>query len=179
MSLRDGSETRDGRYKNGRGTGRDAGMLSGSCRFGLWFVHVWWSGDTVHRVRFAATGIPGDVPVPIRQYCAGKPVDLTAIPSIAPDDDSVYGRIYKRVRQVPYGKTATYGEIAAAVGTAPRVVGQAMARNPTALVIPCHRIVAAKGIGGFTPPVEIKEELLAMEKRTLRKNRPSAQEPPA
>jgi methylated-DNA-[protein]-cysteine S-methyltransferase len=40
-----------------------------------------------------------------------------------------------------------------------------MAHNPTPLVIPCHRIVAARGIGGFTPSVEIKEALLAMEKK--------------
>jgi methylated-DNA-[protein]-cysteine S-methyltransferase len=42
-------------------------------------------------------------------------------------------------------------------------VGRAMAHNPTPLVIPCHRVVAARGIGGFTPSVEIKEALLAME----------------
>jgi len=45
----------------------------------------------------------------------------------------------------------------------------AMARNPTPLVIPCHRVVGAKGIGGFSPDVEIKEMLLAMEKKTFRK----------
>jgi methylated-DNA-[protein]-cysteine S-methyltransferase len=46
-----------------------------------------------------------------------------------------------------------------------------MARNPTPLVIPCHRIVAADGIGGFSPAIEIKESLLAMEKKMLRKDR--------
>jgi methylated-DNA-[protein]-cysteine S-methyltransferase len=46
-----------------------------------------------------------------------------------------------------------------------------MARNPTPLVIPCHRIVAKSGIGGFTPSVEIKEALLAMERKGLRKKR--------
>jgi methylated-DNA-[protein]-cysteine S-methyltransferase len=40
-----------------------------------------------------------------------------------------------------------------------------MARNPTPLVVPCHRIVAAGGIGGFTPALEIKEQLLALEKK--------------
>ena len=154
-------------------------VKSGSCRFGLWFVHVWWSGDTIHRVRFSTTGIPGDVPAAIRQYCAGRMTDLTRMKSVAPDDDSVYGRIYRMVRQVPYGTTASYGMIAAAVGTSPRVVGQAMARNPTALIIPCHRIVAATGIGGFTPPVEIKEELLAMEKKAVRKSRQAARENPS
>jgi methylated-DNA-[protein]-cysteine S-methyltransferase len=81
----------------------------------------------------------------------------------------MYSRIYRKVREVSYGTTRTYGEIAENTGTAPRVVGQAMARNPTPLVIPCHRIVAAHGIGGFSPSVEIKEELLAMETKGMRK----------
>jgi methylated-DNA-[protein]-cysteine S-methyltransferase len=144
-------------------------VVSGSCRFGLWFVHVWWSGNTIHRVRFSTTGIPGDVPASIRQYCAGHKVDLSSFDSVAIHDDSVYGRIYTAVQKIPHGSTATYGEIAAQVGTSPRVVGQAMARNPTPLVIPCHRVVAAQGIGGFTPPLEIKENLLAMEKKTKKR----------
>jgi methylated-DNA-[protein]-cysteine S-methyltransferase len=44
-----------------------------------------------------------------------------------------------------------------------------MAHNPTPLVIPCHRILAAHDIGGFSPSIEIKEALLAMEKKGLRK----------
>ena len=144
-------------------------MLEGSCRFGLWFVQVRWSGETVHRVRFAEAGIPGTVPAPFRKYCAGLPVDLTSIASVAVHDDSTYGRIYRAVRQIPYGRTATYGEIARVAGTGPRVVGQAMARNPTPLIIPCHRIVAINGIGGFSPTVEIKEALLKMENKRLRK----------
>jgi len=142
---------------------------SGSCRLGLWYVHVEWSGSTVHRIRFAKTGIPGDVPEVIRQFCAGRPVCLSAFDSIAIHADTVYGGIYRAVQEIPYGSTATYGEIAETVGTSPRVVGQAMARNPTPLVIPCHRVVGADGIGGFSPSVEIKEELLALEKKGRRK----------
>ena len=145
-------------------------VTGGSCRLGLWYVHVWSDGRTVHRVRFAKTGIDGDVPEPVRQYCAGRPVDLTTIPTIAiHDEDSVYSRIYRAVREIPYGSTATYGEIARAAGTAPRVVGQAMARNPTPLVIPCHRVVAAGGMGGFSPDIAIKELLLALEKKGRQK----------
>jgi methylated-DNA-[protein]-cysteine S-methyltransferase len=149
-------------------------VMSGSCRLGLWFVHVRWNGNTVHQVRFATTGIPGDVPVSIRQFCAGRPADLSRFETVAINEGTVYGRIYEAVRTIPYGKTATYGEIAAIAGTSPRVVGQAMARNPTPLIVPCHRVVAAKGIGGFTPPIEIKEELLAMEKKGLWKERKKA-----
>jgi methylated-DNA-[protein]-cysteine S-methyltransferase len=119
----------------------------------------------VHRVRFAVTGIPGTVPASIRSYCAGKPADFSRVQSIALEPGAPFLRIYRSVREIPYGSIATYGEIAAQCGTSPRAVGRAMAHNPTPLVIPCHRVVAAKGIGGFTPSVEIKEALLAMEKR--------------
>jgi methylated-DNA-[protein]-cysteine S-methyltransferase len=44
-----------------------------------------------------------------------------------------------------------------------------MARNPTPLVIPCHRVVAADGIGGFSPSIEIKQLLLAMEEKGCKK----------
>ncbi|MGA2699312.1 MAG: MGMT family protein [Methanoregula sp.] len=140
-------------------------VTGGSCRLGLWHVHVWWSGDMIHRVRFAPTGIPGTVPAPIRKYCAGHMVDLSEMDTIACEGETVSARIYRAVRDVPYGSTATYGQIAALVGTSPRAVGRAMAHNPTPLVVPCHRIVAADGIGGFSPVLEIKELLLLLEQK--------------
>jgi len=144
-------------------------IISGSCRFGLWFVRVRWNDTTIYEVRFSSTGIPGNVPDLIRQYCAGQVVSPEKLDSSATHEDTVYSRIYRAVRQVPYGSTTTYGEIAAIVRTSPRVVGQAMARNPTPLVIPCHRVLAAHGIGGFSPEIAIKELLLAMEKKGLQK----------
>jgi methylated-DNA-[protein]-cysteine S-methyltransferase len=144
-------------------------IVSGSCRLGLWYVQVTWSGRTVHRVRFATTGISGNVPELIRQFCAGHRVDLSLLDSVALHEDTAYARIYRAVQKIPYGSMATYGDIARQVGTSPRVVGQAMARNPTPLVIPCHRVVAADSIGGFSPAVEIKEALLLMEKKGMRK----------
>ena len=144
-------------------------VIGGSCRFGLWHIHVWWSGDVIHRVRFAKTGIGGTVPAPFLRYCAGKLVDFTSFTSIALEEDTPFARIYSAVQDVEYGATATYSGIAATVGTSPRVVGRAMAHNPTPLVIPCHRIVAVRGIGGFTPSVDIKEALLAMERTGLQK----------
>ena len=144
-------------------------IVRGSCRFGLWHVQVWWNDNAVHRVRFSPTRFDGDVPQQIMKYCGGQMVDCNALNSFALYDDNVNSRIYREVRNVPYGITATYGDIAKIVGTSPRVVGQAMARNPTPLVIPCHRIMAAKGIGGFTPPIEIKEALLAMEAKVQKK----------
>jgi len=153
-------------------------MSEGSCRFGLWFVHVHWSGAVIHRVRFATTAIMGPVPPLIQRYCAGQPVDLSPLVSIAPETmGEIYARIYAAVRDIPYGTTATYGEIARRADTGPRVVGQAMARNPTPLVIPCHRVVGARGIGGFSPDIGIKESLIAMEERGVKKQRRKSPDP--
>ena len=151
-------------------------VSGGSCRLGLWHVHVWWNGNVIHRIRFSTTGIPGEVPAPVRKYCRGQAVDLSSLETIATEGDSLSTRIYRAVQQVPYGSTVTYGQVATMVGTSPRVIGRAMANNPTPLVVPCHRIVAAHGIGGFSPAVEIKEALLAMERKgiTRQKNNRSA-----
>ena len=140
-------------------------ILTGSCRFGLWYVHVAWQDDLIYRARFAREGIPGPVPGEILRYCAGRSSDLASLRSVATEGDTTFARIYRAVREIPCGETATYGDIALAVGTAPRAVGSAMARNPTPLVIPCHRVVARTGIGGFSPDVAIKEALLDMERR--------------
>jgi methylated-DNA-[protein]-cysteine S-methyltransferase len=138
-------------------------VTSGSHPFRLWVVTVIWQGDAVHRVHFGRTGPSGPVHPLIRKYLMGREVDLTGIRSPADEGDGIGAAIYRAVRRIRYGEVATYGEIADIVGTAPRAVGQAMARNPTPLVIPCHRIVSKKGLGGFTPSVEIKRDLLAME----------------
>ncbi|MGH2582225.1 MAG: methylated-DNA--[protein]-cysteine S-methyltransferase [Anaerolineales bacterium] len=76
--------------------------------------------------------------------------------------------VRKAVMAVPYGKTASYGEIAAAVGKpqAPRAVGGVQASNPISFIIPCHRIIAADGsLGGYGGPagLKIKRWLLDME----------------
>ncbi len=71
-------------------------------------------------------------------------------------------------RAIPFGRTTTYGQLAAAIGhpRAARAVGQALARNPVPLIVPCHRVLAGNGrLGGFTSPggVELKRALLALE----------------
>jgi len=143
-------------------------ILTGSCRFGLWHVHVTWQDDLVYRVRFARAGIPGPVPDEILRYCAGRPADLSSLRSVATEGESTFAKIYRAVREIPCGETATYGEVARRVGTAPRAVGSAMARNPTPIVVPCHRVVAKTGMGGFSPDPAIKEALLAMEQRVCK-----------
>lgn len=139
-------------------------MHEGSCPFGLWHVHVAWEGDLVSRVCFLRHPASGGVPEQFTRYLAGDPTGLDGLCSVATEGESVFARIYRAVQEVPYGETTTYGEVARRVGTVPRVVGTAMRLNPTPLVIPCHRVVAKDGLGGFSPSPELKQALLSMER---------------
>lgn len=130
-----------------------------------------WEGTTVHQVRFVRTAPAGPVPVQFTQYLAGRTRSFAPLVSASLATGAAYQNIYAVVAEIPYGETRTYGEVAAQADTHPRVVGNAMARNPTALIIPCHRVVASSGgQGGFTPDPRIKEELLRMETLGVRRN---------
>ena len=76
-------------------------------------------------------------------------------------------RVYAVVRAIPRGHVLTYGEVARRAGSpgAARAVGQAMRRNPTLLFMPCHRVVASGGLGGFSARggQASKSRLLALE----------------
>ena len=74
--------------------------------------------------------------------------------------------VWEGARRIPYGETRSYGELAEEIGRpgAGRAVGQAMSRNPVAIVIPCHRVVASGGkLGGFGNRLDLKWALLSLE----------------
>jgi len=74
--------------------------------------------------------------------------------------------VWARLREIPTGQVATYGEIAARLGRpeTARAVGQACRSNPVALFVPCHRIIAAGGkLGGFASGTHVKKALLRHE----------------
>ena len=78
-------------------------------------------------------------------------------------------RVWRAICNIPAGSTATYGELARNIGSAPRAVGQACGANPLPIVVPCHRILSASGRGGFMHsreegPLSIKNWLLAHER---------------
>jgi len=79
-------------------------------------------------------------------------------------------RVWAELREIPVGEVVTYGALAARLSSSARAVGGACKRNPVPVVVPCHRVVAASGIGGFMgatagPSLAIKEWLLAHERR--------------
>ena len=92
----------------------------------------------------------------VKRYFVGEEIDFSSIKLDLGALDSFFERIYVAARQIGWGHTTTYGALAKQLGAGPeaaRDVGQAMARNPVALIIPCHRVLAAGGkIGGFSAP---------------------------
>jgi methylated-DNA-[protein]-cysteine S-methyltransferase len=103
----------------------------------------------------------------VREYLSGRRRSFHL-----PLDPPPAGPFTEKVRQaaaaIPYGETATYGELAARAGSpgAARAVGRVMNRNPLPPVIPCHRVVAAKGLGGFASGPEMKKKMLDLEKKS-------------
>jgi O-6-methylguanine DNA methyltransferase len=77
--------------------------------------------------------------------------------------------VLEAVRTIPRGETRTYGEVAVLVGKpgGARAVGRALAANPFPILVPCHRVVSKKGLGGFAWGLQIKERLLQIERGSL------------
>ena len=99
----------------------------------------------------------------LREYFDGKRKTFTV--PFSPQGTDFQKRVWSALCTVPYGKTVTYGDIARKIGNekAYRAVGNANGRNPIPIIIPCHRIVASDGIGGYSSGLEIKRLLLKLE----------------
>ncbi|MCH7662236.1 MAG: methylated-DNA--[protein]-cysteine S-methyltransferase [Euryarchaeota archaeon] len=84
--------------------------------------------------------------------------------------DSFAGAVMGAMAAIPYGETRTYGELADELGTEAVAVGRACGRNPVPILIPCHRVVGADSLGGFSAggdrAIELKSRLLDHERRT-------------
>ena len=118
-----------------------------------------------------------DVPAVIRRaidgmtaVLAGSPDDLRDVPLDDRAVDPFRRAVYAATRAIPPGATRSYGEIARAIGRsgpeAAREVGAALARNPTPIIVPCHRVVAADGkLTGFSAPggLATKRRMLELE----------------
>lgn len=84
---------------------------------------------------------------------------------LAPRGTAFQQTVWAALRSIPFGEVRTYGAVAQTIGrpTASRAIGQANGRNPIALIIPCHRVVSAQGLGGYTGGLDIKRALLEHE----------------
>jgi O-6-methylguanine DNA methyltransferase len=107
-----------------------------------------------------------DVVERIRAFLGGHAVELSDVPVDLTSGSPFQRSVAEALRWVPRGEVVTYGELAALAGYpgAQRAVGTVCARNPFIFLLPCHRVVAAGGIGGYgSSGVRVKRRLLALE----------------
>jgi methylated-DNA-[protein]-cysteine S-methyltransferase len=96
-------------------------------------------------------------------YFAGRLTDFDL--PLSPAGSGFEQRVWAAMQTIPYGQTRCYGDLAEAVGSAPRAVGRACGKNPIPIVIPCHRVLAKAGLGGYSGEggLVTKQRLLGLE----------------
>lgn len=96
-------------------------------------------------------------------YFSGKNPDF--MPPLKPQGTPFQQMVWRKLLSIPYGKTTTYGDIAQRVGCrSAQAIGQAVHRNPIAIIIPCHRVVGSNGLlTGYAYGLSIKRKLLELE----------------
>jgi methylated-DNA-[protein]-cysteine S-methyltransferase len=132
--------------------------------------------DTLIAVQFLTESIPllapahGGLAAEVMRQIDSYLVDpeFTFSLPLAEEGTAFQRRVWAQIARIPSGHTLSYRDIAQRLGSAPRAVGGACGRNPLPLIVPCHRVVACSGVGGFNQStgkqtVGIKEWLLAHE----------------
>ena len=100
----------------------------------------------------------------LERYFEGQRPDPSALP-LKPEGTAFQQRVWQALQTIPYGETLTYGALAKILhcGSA-QAIGQAVSRNPISILIPCHRVTAAGGLGGYDGGADKKLVLLELEK---------------
>lgn len=100
----------------------------------------------------------------LERYLRGERIDFNDYDVNLADLSCFVRMVLEEVRKIPYGKVVTYKELADKLKTSPRAVGQALKKNPIPIIIPCHRVIAKKDLGGFSAGIDIKRKLLRLER---------------
>jgi methylated-DNA-[protein]-cysteine S-methyltransferase len=100
----------------------------------------------------------------LREYFRGR---TPVLPALDLGGSAFDRKVWRALLEIPWGETRTYGALAAQLGVAgaARAVGGANGRNPVPILVPCHRVVAVDGLGGYSGGLEVKRWLLAHEAR--------------
>jgi len=128
-------------------------------------LKVTLDGDNITRLEFPRSPRSGKPARPAGTPASPASARVAAALQLRPSGTAFQQRVWDALCAVPAGETATYGELAARAGSprAARAVGQACARNPIPVLIPCHRAVGASGPGGWSGLPGAKEWLLEHE----------------
>ncbi len=97
------------------------------------------------------------------RYFAGERPDPADLP-LSPKGTAFQQRVWRELMTIPYGRTESYGSLAARLGSSGRAVGGAVGRNPLSVMIPCHRVLGSDGrLCGYAGGLENKKKLLKLE----------------
>jgi methylated-DNA-[protein]-cysteine S-methyltransferase len=104
-----------------------------------------------------------DTATQLEEYFAGDRTEFDLPMEL--DGTEFQREVWRELTRIPYGETISYGELARRVGRprGPRAVGQANGRNPIPIIVPCHRVLASNGVGGYGGGLPMKRALLAVE----------------
>jgi O-6-methylguanine DNA methyltransferase len=133
-------------------------------------IYLVFTGKRLSGVQFSKPHIrlgkaPGPFMKELEAYFGGRLRDFSQEIRFAGGTE-FEKKVWRALREVPYGETRSYKWLAEKIGSpkSSRAVGQALAKNPIPIVVPCHRIIESDGsIGGYSSGVNIKERLLKME----------------
>ncbi len=132
---------------------------------GLWFAgQKHFPSFAENTTQFAETDLLLAAKAWLEDYFSGKPTDCTL--PLAPEGTPFQQRVWAALIAIPYGQTVTYGQLAQELGCkSARAVGGAVGKNPVSILIPCHRVVGAKGLTGYAGGLDRKKALLALEQQ--------------
>jgi len=115
--------------------------------------------------RLCSVTLPKKVPTDLDAATLSQTLTELGKFSLAPEGAAFTQKVWAHMAKIPWGSALTYGELAAKAGSpkATRAVGNACATNPLPLIVPCHRVLANEGLGGFAYGPEWKMKLLELE----------------
>ena len=128
-------------------------------------THVLFGNEKLNDITVEETPLIKEAHKQIEEYLKGQR-SLFDLP-LAPSGTEFQKRVWNALKNIPYGKTVSYKDIAIEAGNekASRAVGMANNKNPISIIIPCHRVIGKNGkLVGYGGGIEIKEYLLRLEK---------------
>ena len=136
-------------------------------------VAVLWERERPNRVKLDTATLAPQHPILLEterqlvEYFSGGRTEFDL--PLQPDGSEFQKKVWRALREIPFGQTRSYLDLARAIGSskAPRAVGTANSKNPLSIIVPCHRVVGSDGsLTGFAGGVETKAALLALETRS-------------
>jgi methylated-DNA-[protein]-cysteine S-methyltransferase len=128
-------------------------------------IGIWLPSEHRHGRRDADDVPPvlKETATQLEEYFVGERTDFDVPMEL--DGTEFQRQVWDELGRIPFGETISYGELARRVGrpNGPRAVGQANGRNPIPIIVPCHRVLASNGIGGYGGGLKLKRALLALE----------------